>query len=99
MPAVLTEIQKKYLRGLGHRLKPVVLVGNAGLTGAVVREIGFALDTHELTKVRVRTGDRGARDAAIASLCEQTGAALVQRIGNTALIYRANPDQPRISLP
>ena len=96
---MLTEIQKKHLRGLGHKLKPVVLVGNAGLTSAVVREIGCALDAHELTKVRVRCGDRDERDAAIASLCDQTGAELVQRIGNVALIYRANPDQPRIRLP
>ena len=99
MPAMLTESQKKHLRGLGHTLKPVVLVGNAGLTSAVVREIGLALDAHELTKVRVRSGDRDARDAAIASMCEQTGALLVQKIGNTALIYRRNPDQPRIRLP
>lgn len=95
----ITETQKKHLRSLGHKLRPVVLVGNAGLSEGVINETGHALLAHELIKVKVRVGDRAARDAAIAELCERNDAVLVQRIGNTALIYRPNPDKPRISLP
>lgn len=95
----VTEAQQKYLRSLGHKLRPVVLIGNAGLSEGVVTETGHALDAHELIKVKVRTGDRSVRDETIATLCERHGALLVQRIGNTALIYRPNPDKPRIALP
>ena len=99
MPVMLTESQKKYLRGRGHQLKPVVHVGNAGLSAAVLREIAGALEHHELIKVRVRIGDRNARDTAIESMIEQTGAVLIQRVGHTALIYRPHPEKPRIALP
>lgn len=96
---MLTEIQKKHLRSLGHSLRPVVLVGNAGLSDAVIKEIDLALDAHELLKVRLRVGDRDLRDGAIKTLCERTGAVLIQRIGHTALVYRGNPDKPRVVLP
>lgn len=95
----ITEAQKKYLRALGHKLKPVVLVGNAGLSEAVIAETNEALRAHELIKVKVRVGGRDERDAAVARLCERTGATLVQRIGNTAIVYRPDPDAPRINLP
>lgn len=92
----ITESQKKHLRALGHKLKPVLLVGNAGLSESVIAEANHALTAHELIKVRLRVGGREQRDAAIATLCDRTGAALVQRIGNTALVYRPDPDTPRI---
>ena len=95
----LSEAQKKYLRGLGHKLKPVVMIGDAGLTDSVTGEYLSALEHHELVKVRVRVGDRDLRDSIISALCKTGEAALVTRIGNVALIYRANPDRPRISLP
>lgn len=95
----LTEKQKRHLRGLGHKLRPVVMTGNAGLTPAVLAEITNALDSHELLKIRVRSDDRKARDQAIVTICENTGATLVQRIGHVALLYRPDPDKPSISLP
>ena len=95
----LSEAQKKYLRGLGHKLKPVVMVAEAGLTDAVIAEFETALNHHELIKVRVRVGDRKARDKIIEELCERAGADLVTRIGNVALIYRRNEDEPKITLP
>ena len=54
---------------------------------------------HELIKVRVRVGDRKARDAIIGEMCEKSGAALVQRVGNMALLYRENPEKKKIVLP
>ena len=95
----LSEKQKRHLRGLGHSLKPVVMMGNAGLSDAVLAELSRALDDHELIKVRVRFGDRKVRDEAITQLCEESGASLIKRIGNIALVYRPNPEKQTIVLP
>ena len=98
----LTERQKKYLRGLGHRLKPLVVVGDAGLSDSLLAELESTLDRHELLKVRVRTGDRDARNRIVARLCADSSAELVQRIGNVALQYRPNlkkKPEKRIRIP
>jgi RNA-binding protein len=95
----LTEKQKRHLRGLGHKLKPVVMIGAQGFTSAVSNELDLALARHELLKVRISAGDREARDRLITQLCDEAAAQLVQRIGNIALLYRRNPDKPRLVLP
>ena len=98
----LSEHQKKHLRGLGHKLKPLIMVGDAGLSESLLAEFESTLDHHELLKVRVRVGDREARDGIIAQLCDKSGADLVQRIGNVALLYRPNlskKPEKRIKLP
>ncbi len=95
----LSEAQKKHLRGLGHKLKPLIMIGDAGLTDPVYAEYQATIDHHELIKVRVRVGDRDARDAIIQALCERAGATLVQRVGNVALLYRENPEKKQIRLP
>ena len=94
----LSEPQKKYLRGLGHHLKPVIVVGDGGLSEAVVKEFESTINHHELIKVRVRAGDRDSRDEILKKLCDQE-TSLVARIGNVALIFRRNADKPRINLP
>ena len=88
----LTEKLKRELRGRGHALKPVVTIGNAGLSAAVMREIDLSLEHHELMKVKIASGDRAQRAATINTLCETLGAGLVQSIGHIALIYRAPED-------
>lgn len=98
-PATLSDKQRKHLRGLGHSLKPIVLLGQAGLTQAVVAEATRALEDHELVKVRVTGMDRNVRDDTIASLASRTNSELVGRIGHTALLYRPNKERPRILLP
>lgn len=95
----LSESQKKHLRRLGHKLKPTIMVGDAGVSDAVLAEFETTIAHHELLKAKVRVGDRSQRDAVIAELCRRGKAELVQRIGNVALLYRENPDQPRIRLP
>jgi RNA-binding protein len=95
----LNERQRRHLKGLAHPLKPVILMGNAGLTPAVVAEADRALTDHELIKVRLPGAEREQRDAAMASLAERTSSALVTRIGHVAVLYRANPQLPRIVLP
>jgi RNA-binding protein len=95
----LSEKQKKYLRGLAHGRDPIVLIGTAGLSPAVTRELETALGAHELVKVRARVGDREERDAILANLAVATGSSLVQRIGNVGVFYRRHKDKPRIVLP
>ena len=95
----LSDAQKKYLRGLGHALKPVVMIGENGVSESLMSEFLATLAHHELIKVRVRAGDRNTRDEIIGSLCNAADASLVQRIGNVALIYRENADERRIRLP
>jgi RNA-binding protein len=95
----LTEAQKKYLRGRGHPLKPVILVGQAGFSTPLAEEFDRALTDHELVKVKVRGADRSGRDAIFARLAASASAELVQRIGNTGLFYRPHPERPRIMLP
>lgn len=97
----LTEEQKRHLRRLGHELNPVVRTGNAGLTEAVLLEIEGALGHHELIKVKLVAEDRQQRQGFAEEICARTGAALVQSIGQIALLYRPNPDKKknRIALP
>ena len=95
----LSEPQKKYLRGLGHQLKPTIFVGDGGLTANLVNEYESTLSHHELIKVKVRVGDRHARDELITKLCDDSSAELIQRIGNVALLYRENPEKKKIQLP
>jgi RNA-binding protein len=95
----LTEKQRRYLRGLAHPLKPVILLGKEGLTDSVAKETARALHDHELIKVKGLGGDRDARDAAFTALAKQTGSALVHRIGNVGVLYRPRPDLKRILIP
>lgn len=94
----LTDQQKRHLRGLGHALKPVVILGNAGLTENVLAEIDQALTYHELIKVRVNAADREARAALIDAICTQTKGQPVQSIGHILLLFRRNPKKARVSL-
>lgn len=93
----LTEKQKRHLRGIGHGLKPVVIVGDAGVTEPLLAELDRSLEHHELLKVRVNAGDREERDGMIRELCEATGSELVQRIGHVILLYRPAAE-PRLAL-
>jgi len=98
-PIELTEKQKKYLRGVAHGRDPVVLIGQAGLSPAVLSEFETALGAHELVKVRARVGARDERDRIFAELAGRSASALVQRIGNVGVFYRRHKDKPRLILP
>ena len=95
----LTERQRRHLRALAHALKPVVRLGTAGLSEAVVRETERALADHELIKVKAAATDAAARATLLAGLAERTGSALVHRIGHCAVLYRPRDDVPRIVIP
>ena len=96
--AALSSAEKKYLRSIGHNLKPVVTVAGKGLSEAVLAEIERAIEDHELIKVKLSFEDREMRAAASSEICRACNAGLVQTIGRVVLVYRknANPN-PRLS--
>lgn len=93
---MITKLQIKYLRSLAHERKPVIWIGQHGLTDNVMDEINIALDHHELIKIKLRVGEREERERACIDICAKTKATLIQKIGNTASIYRRNDDAPVI---
>ena len=94
----LTNNQIKYLRKLAHDRKVIVIVGGAGLTENVLVEIDNALNTHELVKVRVNTGEREERTAMIEQIQQHTQSIIIQTIGHVAVFYR-QAKKPVIELP
>ena len=93
----ITDKQIIFLRKKCHHIKPIVSVGNAGLTENVMAEVELALSHHELVKMKLN-GDAGERKAMSEEIVAKTGAVLVQNIGHTASFYR-EADKPVISLP
>jgi RNA-binding protein len=91
MPVSLTPRERAALKGRAHALEPIVRVGNAGLTDAVVTETDRALTAHELIKVSIGSPDRGERAALVDALCKRTDAAEVQRVGKVAVLWRPRP--------
>jgi RNA-binding protein len=87
--------QKKYLRARAHHLKPLVTVADKGLSESVMAEIERALYDHELIKVKLRS-DRKLRKTWAENIAEQSGAELVQSIGQVACFYKKHPEKPVI---
>lgn len=102
---MLTSKQRRFLKGKAHPLKPVVLLGQHGLTDAVIKEADRALDDHELIKVRL--GDLAgpdekesdARKAAAETLATRTRSDVVGLVGKLVILFRPEPEQPRFKLP
>lgn len=94
----LTGKQLRTLRGLGHHLKPVVMVGKAELNEQVIAATEEALDSHELIKVKLQEGCLAERRSVAEQLAAASGAQIVQVLGRNILLYRAAPE-PRLHLP
>ena len=94
----LTVSERLALKGRAQALKPTVMVGNAGLTESVLKEIAQTLKIHELIKIRVMNDDREQREAMLEAICAQLNAAPVQHIGKTLVVYQPNPDIHKIEL-
>ena len=90
----LSPAERKLLKARAHALKPVVAVGNDGLSAAVLNEIETSLKAHDLIKIRVSGDDREARETLLGEICERTSAAAVQHIGKILVIYRENLEKP-----
>ena len=95
----LTGKQRRYLRSIGQKLSPVVMVGRAGLSGSVMRGIDRALEDHELIKVRLGRECEIERKEAAKRISERSRSALAQAVGNTMLLYRRRHNDPGIDLP
>ncbi|QGM81692.1 RNA-binding protein [Otariodibacter oris] len=95
---ILTTKQKQYLKSLAHRLSPVVMLGNNGLTEGVLAEIDSALNHHELIKVKISGADRETKQLIINAIVRETLAINVQTIGHILVLYRQSEDK-KISLP
>jgi len=95
----MTGKERRYLRALAHRLSPVVIVGQRGLSDAVVRQVDGALTDHELIKVRVGSECPVGRDAVEEALTMQTQCEIAGAVGRVLILYRRHPEQPRIVLP
>lgn len=94
----LSPEQRREYRGIAHNLKPVIIVGDKGLTEGLQEELERALNDHELIKIKVASQDRETRQEAVAALCESTGAELIQTIGKVAVIMRrAKKPNPKLS--
>ena len=92
-PPQLTSDQIRYLRGLGHHLSPLAMVGKDGIDDNLIKTVQDNLTAHELIKVKVQHGSPLDRKEAAAALAVATASALVQVLGNTFLLYRPNPDR------
>ena len=84
----ITSEERRALRARAHGLNPVVSISQNGLSEAVMREIAHSLDSHELIKIRVYGEDRTERDLIMATVCAELGAASVQHIGKTLVVWR-----------
>ena len=95
---MLTGKQKRYLRGLGHHLSPVITIGKGEITEAVARETCEALAAHELIKVKILESCLLDRSEAAAELAAACHADIAQVLGRTFLLYKRG-DEPKIDLP
>jgi len=95
----LTNNQKKYLRSLAHDLSPVVMVGQHGLSDAVLAELKSSMAIHELIKIKVRAENREEKQQIIDKIVSFSEAAIVQVIGGVLVIYKSFDEDPVISLP
>lgn len=94
----LSNKQKQYLKGLAHSLKPVVQLGNNGLTEGVVAEIDNALSHHELIKIKVPTDDREEKQLIMEAIIRETNAIKLQVIGHTMVMFRQS-EEKKIAIP
>jgi RNA-binding protein len=95
----LTSSRRSELRAQAHKLSPVVIVGDKGLTDEVIAEIDRSLKAHELIKVRASSAERDARGTWMETICGKLGAEAVQQIGKVLVIYRQNEDEKEAKKP
>lgn len=95
----LTGKQRRYLRGLGNELTPVVMIGRNGLSDTVLRTLADAFNNTELVKVKLQDGFDGVRYDVAEELAKNVSAQLVHVLGKTILLYRRHLEKPKIILP
>ena len=91
--------QRSYLKGLGNRLRPAVYVGREGISPAVLRSVEEAYHTGELIKIKRDRSCPLERKELAGQLAEATSSVLVGVLGQTILLYRPDPEEPKLQLP
>jgi putative YhbY family RNA-binding protein len=91
----LTPAERRALRAQAHHLHPIIMIGDAGLTPGVLKEIELALKNHELIKIRVLGDDRDRRRGLVPQICAAVDAAPVQEIGKMLVIFRPRPEEEK----
>ncbi len=86
-----SNINKKELRKKAYSLKPFVMIGQHGLTDAVLAEIDVALNVHQLIKIRIRGGDKKKRSEQCLQIEQQLNAEVIHQIGFITVLYRPKP--------
>ncbi len=94
----LSNKQKQYLKGLAHAIKPVVQLGNNGLTEGVLAEIEGAIKHHELIKVKIPTDDKEEKALIMDAIVRETGAVKLQAVGHVLVLFKQSDDK-KIELP
>jgi len=95
----LSKNQIKFLRALCHELKPVIRLGQKGLTAEVLSELEIALDHHELVKIKLGIDDKEMRKSLTDEICEKSASEKIQSIGKTVSVFRQNTKNPVVDLP
>jgi RNA-binding protein len=95
---MLTGKQKRYLRGVGHGLKAIIMVGKGEVSEALVRETDEALGAHELVKVKLLESCLMGREEVAQTLADACGAQVAQVLGRTILLYRKG-EEAKLELP
>ncbi len=98
-PPMLTGKQRHHLRGLAHSLRPLVQVGKDSVNDALIAAVDQALLDHELIKVKIGEHAEGDRHEIAERLGRESGSEVAQVLGNTIVLYRPHPENPRIELP
>lgn len=94
----LSNSQIRHLKRLAHELKPVVMIGDKGLTSAVMEEVKIALDAHELIKISIRADNKEVRDSIIEKIINKSQSAKVQTIGGKLVIFKPGKEA-KIAIP
>lgn len=97
--SILSKKQRLFLKKMSHHLKPVVMVGQAGLNNNIMHEVDITLEKHELIKIKVTGTDKSERTSMTASIAEQSNASLIHQIGHMSILYRQSKKNPQIALP
>lgn len=91
----ITSQERSALRAAAHPLHPVVMIGDKGLTQAVLKEIDLNLNSHQLIKVRVNGQERADREATLEAICDALSCAAVHHLGKTLILYRPDVEKAR----
>jgi RNA-binding protein len=95
----LSSKQIRFLREQAHHLNAIARVGDGGVSESFLKELDKLLTHHELIKIKLSAGDKATKKDVVDNICQQTHSVCVQTIGHTTVIFRKNPQAPKIEIP